>query len=246
MGLTQVAFAARLGVRQNTISQYESGVIAPSRSTLVHILPLADPDERDAIQRALAKAEMAELDAKFQTAYEETARVLDQELAEIQSSEKLKSVFNRFLREFVGRESVPLTVFEFLDVWLRFEGSVEFEKLATKAVRHLADEADRLERLHLIEKGLRENRKRVPKEKARQGLQKVEFDRTDPRYTGQELAVAMVCPHKGKSFYVGMRVTQAQFERSNFIQVPSRTCPHCLSSHIWSKKDVFLAMPANQ
>jgi transcriptional regulator with XRE-family HTH domain len=44
-----VNFARRLGCTQSTISGYESGKIAPSRSMLLLLLPLAQGEERTAI-----------------------------------------------------------------------------------------------------------------------------------------------------------------------------------------------------
>ena len=37
MGLTQVEFAERLGVRQKTVSEWENGVYAPTRSKSKHL-----------------------------------------------------------------------------------------------------------------------------------------------------------------------------------------------------------------
>lgn len=49
--LTQAELAARLGLAQNTISQYESGSAAPSDSTLVRLYAIAIPGpEKEALQ----------------------------------------------------------------------------------------------------------------------------------------------------------------------------------------------------
>jgi transcriptional regulator with XRE-family HTH domain len=245
-GKKMVDFALMMGVTQASVSRWEGGKSIPTRPALLHYLKLADSSEREVLQQALGRAKTAEVDAEIELLIEETARALDRDLANLRSDEKTKTSFNRLLRDFVGRESVPLTVFQFLDLWIRYESWAEFQQLATKSVRQLEEQAGLMERSHLIGKGISKNQKRAPKEKSAKGLPKVEYDRADPRYAAQELAVTMVCPHKGKPFYVGARLTQAQFERMSFIQVPSRTCPHCLSSHIWNKKDVFLAMPASQ
>lgn len=52
-GETMASFAARLGVTHPAVSGYESGKIAPSRSMLLLILPLAEGKERPAILQAL-------------------------------------------------------------------------------------------------------------------------------------------------------------------------------------------------
>lgn len=53
LGLTQAAFADLIEARQNTISQYETGRIVPSRSVLRLLLGLAVRDERLPVLAAL-------------------------------------------------------------------------------------------------------------------------------------------------------------------------------------------------
>jgi transcriptional regulator with XRE-family HTH domain len=53
LGKTQVEFAQLIGCRQNTLSQYEAGKIAPSRSVLLLLLRLAQGNERRPILDAL-------------------------------------------------------------------------------------------------------------------------------------------------------------------------------------------------
>lgn len=54
-GLTQTALAQRLGVTQNTVSQYESGRAMPGRAVLLHLLDLEDEGLDEALRDVLDK-----------------------------------------------------------------------------------------------------------------------------------------------------------------------------------------------
>lgn len=53
LGLTQKEFAARVGVQQNTVSQYESGKIVPSPAVMLHLWQMSKGSEEEELFQAI-------------------------------------------------------------------------------------------------------------------------------------------------------------------------------------------------
>lgn len=53
LGLTQKELAARIGVQQNTVSQYESGKIIPSPAVVLHLWQMSQGSDEEALFQSI-------------------------------------------------------------------------------------------------------------------------------------------------------------------------------------------------
>jgi transcriptional regulator with XRE-family HTH domain len=136
-----VQFAACLGLRQNTISQYESGKITPSAAVLAKIHVLAKRPEHKGAVRALLSDDAASVLLKDET-FERTARALTEDLKasiiELQNTPDAQEQYRRLAVAIAsGPGGIPLWLCDLMRIWLKVQSNPqalrEFEDVVHRA-----------------------------------------------------------------------------------------------------------------
>lgn len=146
-GETMVQFAAQLGLRHSTISQYEAGNVAPSASVLMNMYRLAVNAGQKARIRALlgeSGASLLDKEDAFQVAASKLNAEFQQILADVKTSPAARDRFRKLAVEIIARPSgVPMWLCDLMQIWLRVEDNPEalrqFEEVAHSARLKLAN-----------------------------------------------------------------------------------------------------------
>jgi transcriptional regulator with XRE-family HTH domain len=135
-----VQFAAELGLRQNTISQYESGKVVPSAIVLLNLFRLATtPSQRSAIRELLGDgAAILDKEDRLESAVSKLKTELDSAASALRLS---GPAYQRFTELAVltieDPDGIPLWACELLQMWLDVKGDVKLRQLFDDVV-HLA------------------------------------------------------------------------------------------------------------
>lgn len=136
--LTQSGFGKRIGVRPNTVSQYENGLILPGRSALLLLLAQAQDSERPPILKALG-LKPEDVEGLNPENLADAAKKLDDYLDQptAKSTPGLFE-FTRLMREIVSREEdVDASINGILAYWLQFSHDRRARKLFSNAKLYL-------------------------------------------------------------------------------------------------------------
>lgn len=221
--LTQSEFGKRIGVRANTVSQYENGLILPGRSALLLLLPLAEGDEREPILEALGEvpSEMqlweADINRRVDEAHEELVKVV----AKMEGGQRARERFFDLAMRIVRSSRTPLPLIRALELWDQYADSSDAREVYEEAVMALATNLDRVER------GLAPVGK---KPAARQP------DSQTVRKADGELPIMSLCPTHKKWFKTGATMTRSGFKIFDFGKDWQVNCPHCGMPHYFRKE----------
>lgn len=227
-GKTLVQLAADLGVKQPTVSQYESGKAKPSPKVLLRLLDMAEGDERGPI--------IQELRRKGVQTLEDAKRVLgvvvdsDEDIPE--GLVRLAQLLRRLVEQNLDIEPVLL---DLLELWERYRSDPLFSDFWPR----LTDWVDR----ELGEKlGRRPTRKKYVPPPEPGGPP---YSKDDPRYENQTLWVMTYCHYDKKPFWTGFSTTQKHYEAAKIPDMRA-VCPYCLVTQVWNKDNAWLALPKSQ
>ncbi len=143
-GETMVKFAAQLGLRQNTISQYESGKIVPSSSVLLGVFRLATTARHKASVRSLLGDAASVLDKEdaFEAAAADLRAKIDDAASALSGSDHARQRFATLATAVVSDpRGIPLWLCELMQLWLESQGDLkarqEFEAVVHDAAMRL-------------------------------------------------------------------------------------------------------------
>lgn len=212
--LTQSEFGKRIGVRANTVSQYENGLILPGRSALLLLLPLAEDDEREPILEALGEvpSEMQLWEADIRRRADDARKELSEFFAKMDGGQRARERFFDLAIRIVKNSRSPTPLIRALELWDQHAGSSAAREVYEEAIMALATDLDRVER------GLPPVGKKPGAERPDSVIGKV----------------MMQCPTTKKWFDTGSRMRTRDFEVSDFGGL-AVFCPHCRMSHPFDK-----------
>lgn len=221
--LTQSEFGKRIGVRANTVSQYENGLILPGRSALLLLLPLAEDDEREPILEALGEvpSEMQLWEADIRRRADDARKELSEFFAKMDGGQRARERFFDLAIRIVKNSRSPTPLIRALELWDQHAGSSAAREVYEEAIMALATDLDRVER------GLAPVGKKLA---ARQP------DSQTVRKADRELPIMSLCPTHKKWFNTGATMTRSGFQVFDFGKDWQVNCPHCGMPHYFRKE----------
>jgi transcriptional regulator with XRE-family HTH domain len=121
LGETGGTFGERLGVRQNTISQYESDKATPSTAVLLRLYQLAGTeDEKSAIRHELGDSAqgLLERERDFERLAGAVKKELDSMSASRAANPNARKRFADLILDVIRQPDVPLWLLDLLALWL--------------------------------------------------------------------------------------------------------------------------------
>ncbi len=228
-GKTLVQLALDLGVKNPTVSQYESGKAKPSPKVLLLLLAMAEGEERQPI--------MEELHRKGVHTADDAMRMLGVVVNEDEDVPEGVVRLAQCLRSFVQRKmDVYPILLDLLDLWEKHGSDPRFSDFWSRLTQFVDRELEH----RLGRRPLRQPKYIPPPEPGGPP-----YSKDDPRYENQILWVMTYCYYDKKPFWTGFTTTQKHYENARIPDMRA-VCPYCQISQVWNRDNAWLALPGSQ
>lgn len=227
--MTLVQLARHLGIKNPTVSQYESGKAKPSPKVLLLLLEMAEGDERQAI--------LEELHRKGVRTTDDARRVLGVVVDEDEDvPEGLVQLAQHLRRRVHQNLDVEPILLELLELHEKHASDPRFSDFWVRLTRFVDRELEE----RLGRRPLRQPKYVPPPEPGGPP-----YNKDDPRYENQTLWIMTYCYYDKKPFWTGFTTTQKYYENATIPDMRA-VCPYCNITQVWNKDNAWLALPGPQ